>query len=129
MAVVLMVFLAGILGWISPAPTFRSGESDEDKNPNRSFTDEIFFPLFSIELPLSSSISRHQASKSALQSVVFPNPARPATMIFNETTRGFNFIDSGEPIECVCNSEVSFVAPSSVAGDVSDKDGDFDPSS
>jgi hypothetical protein len=31
--------------------------------------------------------------------VLFPSPARPATIIFREIMRGDNFIDSGDPIE------------------------------
>jgi len=61
------------------------------------------FPLTPID-PWSSPslISCHQESNKALQQVVFPIPAKPATMIFNETIRGLNFNDSGEdPTEFV----------------------------
>jgi len=49
-----------------------------------------------------SLTSCHHESNKALQQVVFPIPAKPATMIFNETIRGLNFNDSGDdPIEFV----------------------------
>ena len=97
MAVVLTVDLLGTEDF---RPLVAAGEedgeeSDDARRPNRPMPLAFVFS----ESSLSSCISFHQASKSALVRVVFPNPARPATIMFNETTRGFSFKDSGDPIE------------------------------
>jgi hypothetical protein len=57
----------------------------------------VFFFLHAID-SLPSSISSHHESSKALHIVVLPIPAKPATIMFNETIRGLSFNDSGDPI-------------------------------
>ena len=57
------------------------------------------FFVFPSPFARSPSTSCHHESNNALQNVLFPSPARPATIIFREIMRGDNFNDSGDPIE------------------------------
>jgi len=68
----------------------------------------VFFFLPAID-SLPSSISSHHESSKALHMVVLPIPARPATIMFNETIRGLSFNDSGDPIEFVVKVDFSVV--------------------
>jgi hypothetical protein len=89
----------------------------DDKNL-RFIVVAVFFFLPAID-SLPSSISSHHESSKALHIVVLPIPAKPATIMFNETIRGLSFNDSGVPIDFLVN--VDSVA---VLVGVSDSDDD-----
>ena len=61
----------------------------------------FFFFLPAVIDSFPSSIFSHHESNKARHMVVLPIPARPATIMFNETIRGLSFNDSGDPIEFV----------------------------
>ena len=83
----------------------------------------VFFFLPPAIDSFPSSVFSHHESNKARHMVVLPIPARPATIIFNETIRGLSFNDSGDPIELfVVDVDFSVVVFVGIFDDSNDDD-------
>ena len=95
----------------------------DDKNLPLVVAAVFFFFLPAAIDSFPSSIFSHHESSKARHMVVLPIPARPATIIFNETIRGLSFNDSGDPIEfVVVNIDFSSVVFVGIFEDSNDDD-------